>query len=355
MVLPMQPRNVVSIIIPVYNAEANLHDCLTSVLNQSYRNIEVILINDGSTDLSGEICDDYAKTDSRLKVIHQENSGPSYARNTGINRAVGDYVQFVDSDDWIEPTMTRKLVEAMNQNVRLIICGYTSISRNNDKTSFIPAIEGVYQKSEFMLHFGNLYKHILLPSPCNKLYDAALIRDYDIRFSESLTMGEDLLFNIDYLNHCHRINIIPDSLYNYRLASNNSLTRNFNKDLFQNQQTLYQDVREFLIKNNCYTSENKYYLNVIYANSIVNCLTNLFHQNSGLSSKQKRKQITTIISEDHVIQNSAYFNDSMQARLIGRLIEWKSTTGIYLFFMAKNSVRNRMYPLFRVLKNINHV
>lgn len=345
----MEQRNVVSIIIPIYNAELHLNKCLLSVLNQTYGNLEVILINDGSTDLSGEICDNYAKTDNRIRVIHQKNAGPSHARNTGIKMSVGEYIQFVDSDDWIEPDMTEKLVEAMVDHVQLVICGY----KNNADASFIPAINGVYQKPEFMLHFGNLYKHIIFPSPCNKLYRTAIIKEFAIRFSENMTMGEDLLFNMDYLKNCNRINIIPDQLYNYMISNNNSLTKSFNKNLFDNQQILFQNVRGFLMENNCYTGENKYYLKVIYANSIINCLTNVFHKNSDLSSKQKRKVIATIISEEYVIQNITYFKDSMQARLIGRLIQLRSTTGVYWFFRIKNSLSYRMHPLFIMLKNIN--
>ncbi len=178
-------NDIVSIIIPIYNAEDSLHNCIESILDQTYRQIELILVNDGSTDGSKDICDYYASLDWRLKVIHQQNAGPSSARNRGIESATGDYIQFVDADDYIKPLMTETLVQTMTENVQLVICGYQSIHFTGLQ-KYIPTITGIYQKNDFMQHIGLFYKDILLPSPCNKLYSAALINHFQLRFPENI-------------------------------------------------------------------------------------------------------------------------------------------------------------------------
>src|SRR5699024_6957900 len=116
-------QGLVSIIVPIYNAEDSLHNCIESVLEQTYPHIELILVNDGSTDLSKKICNHYVSLDERIKVIHQENAGPSSARNRGIEYAIGDYVQLVDADDDIKPNMTERVLQAMTHDLQLVICG----------------------------------------------------------------------------------------------------------------------------------------------------------------------------------------------------------------------------------------
>ncbi|WP_188454980.1 glycosyltransferase family 2 protein [Virgibacillus oceani] len=342
----------VSIIIPIYNAEPHLNHCITSVLTQTYPSIKVILINDGSIDNSGEICEAIANTDNRVKVIHQQNAGPSKARNTGIAAATGEYIQFVDADDWIDPNMTEKLVEGMRDNVQLVMCGYQLMDKSKPLQKYIPALKGIYTMEEFMQHFGELYKAILLPSPCNKLYKKEIIQDKKIRFREEFSIGEDLLFNMDYIQKCSHISIIRDQLYNYTF-NRHSLTNEFNQELFDNQQMLYQKVKGFLVKHNCYSGENQQSLHTIYANGVVNSLNNLFFKDSSLSSLEKKEQIAHIISNNVVRKNIAYFKDGMQARYIGRMIRYNAINGIYSFLSMKVFMKHKMNPLFRLLKRVN--
>src|SRR3712207_285037 len=123
----LEEKKLISVIVPVYNSEKYIGKCITSILGQSYENIEVILINDGSTDGSGRLCDEYAEKDKRIKVIHQPNTGPSAARNSGIRAAAGDFIQFVDGDDAIEPFMTETMAASMEENHQLVVCGYKTI------------------------------------------------------------------------------------------------------------------------------------------------------------------------------------------------------------------------------------
>ncbi|WP_454861525.1 glycosyltransferase family 2 protein [Peribacillus frigoritolerans] len=355
----MEFNNVVSIIVPVYNSEKHLIKCLNSILSQSYKNIEVLLVNDGSTDSSGRICEEFAKKDCRVKAIHQKNSGPSVARNNGIDAATGDYIQFVDSDDYIESNMTKKLIEAMNMNVQLVICGYTTININKDDSyvfseEHIPSVNGTRRIFEFMELFGDLYKNNFINSPCNKLYVTHLIKSFNIRFIDNLNMGEDLLFNLGYIKNCNSICIINAQLYNY-LSNNNSLTGSFKNDFFENQQMLFQRVREFLLDGNYYTENNKYYIEIAYTDMMISCLGNLFHKDSNLSSKQKRNLIYNIVYDDCLRKKIVYFKYSnVQKRFMGLLIKYKSIKGIYCYFKMKKILKIYFKPLFNLLKLVNN-
>ena len=136
-----------------------LKKSIDSIINQTYQNIEVILINDGSTDSSGKICEDYKLKDKRVKVIHKTNSGLSATRNVGIRASTGECIQFVDSDDYLEPNMTERLVMEFNDHVTYVICGYRALYKSYNESiviDFSCPFEGVYLKADFMLNFGSL-------------------------------------------------------------------------------------------------------------------------------------------------------------------------------------------------------
>jgi len=355
-------ENIVSIIVPVYNAEMYLRNCIDSILKQNYKNIEVILVNDGSTDNSRTICEQYAKKDNRIKVINQNNSGPSIARNVGINAATGRYIQFVDADDRLEPNMTKNLVEAMNksQSVQLVLCGYKSIyiSQDNNSTNKIvtPTNAGVYNFTDFVEFMGKLFSNGLINPLWNKLYDLETINKYNIRFIKDFNMGEDLLFNLEYIKFCNNFCIIKDELYNYLILNNNSLTSSFQNSYFENQQILFQKVREFLLEKESYSNDNKYFIETTYTRSIIRCINNLFHKNSNLSFKSQKEQIASIVIDKNTRKCIEYFNNgSIQKRFIGFLIKHKVVNGIYWFFKIKNELRYKMNPIFNFVKRLSNL
>ena len=340
---------------PVYNTEDYLDTCIKSILSQTYQDIELILINDGSTDNSGKICDKYAKQDKRIKVIHQNNSGPSVARNRGIDVSAGEYIQFVDADDHIDYKMTETLVEALSKNSQLVICGYRTI--NLYKENIFAGehryhIEGRYQQNEFMLMFGKLLGEQFINPLWNKMYIRDIVENLNLRFINNLNMGEDLLFNLEYIKACDNFIILKDLLYNY-IESSNSLTRNFKKGLFQNQQMLFKEIRKFLCEKN-YMEENRDFIESSYTDSIVGCLQNIFHEDSSLFPRVIKEYIYKIVCDDCVRKNIIYFKaGNIQKRVIGLLIKQKSVDGIYLFFKVKTFLRDQTNPLFKVLKKIN--
>lgn len=202
----------ISIIVPVYNVKAYLNTCFESIVNQTYQNIEIIVIDDGSTDESPAICDEWAKRDNRIKVIHKQNAGVSAARNTGIEIATGDYIGFVDSDDYIEPEMFEKLLENIVDNKsQLAVCGLfkdeAQIKADNCQcVASDAALAMLFNIADHPYFEGYVW---------NKLYDSKIIKVNTLCFDTSLKMSEDTLFNFKYLQYADKVSILNSSMYHY--------------------------------------------------------------------------------------------------------------------------------------------
>lgn len=219
----------VSIIVPVYKVETYLSRCLDSILNQTYTNIEIILIDDGSPDNSGKICDEYALKDKRIRVIHQENKGVSAARNAGLRLAEGEYIGFVDSDDYIEPDMYERMVNSYHKGRDLVMCGSYACNEDGVKSEKRPKKLYAYEKrcpNEALKSV--LYEHVTM-AVWSKLFRRNYIVSesgvLNVQFSEELSNYEDFVFICEYVNRCEgNLYFLPDRLYNYCYQSE-SLSR----------------------------------------------------------------------------------------------------------------------------------
>lgn len=214
----------VSVIVPIFNTGKYLSKCISSILNQTYKSIEIILIDDGSQDNSLEICKKYQSIDSRIQVIHEGNHGVSATRNLGIKRARGRYITFVDSDDYLDNCMIEKLMNSIRINkTNLSICGYFEF---NNKIGHTP------KKVDNNLLTGKINKdyHLFLSTlvsiagPTVKLYSKEIIDKYKILFDDDITNGEDQIFNFKYYTHVQNYSYVPECLYYYRKGNNNSLS-----------------------------------------------------------------------------------------------------------------------------------
>ncbi|WP_033542149.1 glycosyltransferase [Planococcus sp. CAU13] len=342
-------NKLVSFIVPVYNAEKYLEQCIDSILNQSHERIEVILVNDGSADRSGEICNAYKKKDGRIKVLHQDNAGPSVARNRGIEAATGEYIQFVDSDDYIAPHMTETLLETLKGGLQLVICGYQLVTREGQRVismeNFSFHRPGIYSKEEFLAHFGEIYQDYYVHYNWNKLYITDLIRQNGLRFDEEIIRGEDLFFNLQYLEHCRKIAIISDFLYYYTTSNNESITSTFRPDLFENQQLLLETTRGFLRRNGAYSGTNKDLIEKFYTVRIAACFSNLFHPDSTLSREETLEHIREIMGDQRVNQSVAYFEKGdSEKRRIGKWIRKKAVKQLYVYYYVKSEYKKRFGP-----------
>ena len=218
---------LISIIIPVYNAEKYIRKSLDSVLGQTYQKLEVILVNDGSTDQSGAICNEYAQKDSRVVVLHKENGGVSSARNAGLKRAKGNYIGFIDPDDWIDPYMFEELYQLIiDHNADISACGYVieDINGNILKQTAHSEVREFNRAATF--------NNILDPTGfqgyvCNKLFSAELIKKEDIVFNEDIHFGEDLLFCCDNFLKNQKFVYDPSPRYHYIYHDNNTTKATF--------------------------------------------------------------------------------------------------------------------------------
>lgn len=213
----------VTIIVPVYNAEKYLKACLDSIVSQIYRDIEILLVDDGSTDNSGIICDEYAVKDKRIKVFHNENKGVSYSRNLGINKATGKYLLFVDSDDVIEKEYVYELVKPTEEkNYDLVVCNRIDIFLPKNKKKEI-----VVNKELLSDNFQNDYYLLVenLKIISVKLYKKEIIDKYNIRFPIGISSSEDQRFNFLYFEHVKKYTYINKCLYKYFRRDNDSLSQ----------------------------------------------------------------------------------------------------------------------------------
>lgn len=218
----MKPQ--VSIIIPVYNAEVQLRRCISSVLLQQFEDFELILVDDGSKDSSGVICDEYAAKDSRVRVMHKANGGVSAARNDAIAAARGEYLQFLDSDDWITPDATRLLVScARNTGCDLVVADFYRVQGERVSRKGDIAKEGVLTREEYaayMMQNPALFYYGVL---WNKLYKRGIIVEHGLKMNEEIRYCEDFLFNLEYMCYAYTYCALQVPIY-YYVKTKNSLT-----------------------------------------------------------------------------------------------------------------------------------
>lgn len=240
----------VSIIVPVYNAESTLPRCIESILHQTCGDFELLLVDDGSRDSSGAICDRYAAQDSRIRVFHKENGGVSAARNLALDHARGSYLQFLDSDDWVSPDATRLLLRAVEEHgADLVISDFYRVV--GDRVSVKGDIEedGVLTREEYAQHMmenpADFYYGVLW----NKLYRRDLVEAHRLRMNEEISWCEDFLFNLEYIRRATRFYALHVPLYYYvktkgSLASQISLSKTVRMKLttFEYYNRLYREI-----------------------------------------------------------------------------------------------------------------
>lgn len=268
----MEEKGLISIIVPVYNVEKYIDRCMTMLLGQTYKNIEVILVDDGSPDGCPKLCDEYAKKDSRVKVVHKENGGLGLARNSGIDIATGEYIAFVDSDDYVTEDMCEKLLfAAMKYNADIVYGGIFY-----DENGVIKRRPGVQQPviwkddevKGFLLDLIAMKPEekqdtIIEVSVWKAIFRKKIFDDYNIRFvSEREFISEDIIFNIDYISKACAVVLIPDPVY-YYCTNPNSLSKTFRVDRFERTKIMYFEIKrklEGLYEQNTVTERSDRYL-----------------------------------------------------------------------------------------------
>ena len=240
-------NEMVSVIIPIYNTQKYLKRCMDSVIEQTYQNIEIILIDDGSSDNSLEICKKYQENDKRVYIISGKNCGVSHARNLGIDKAKGKYLYFVDSDDYLEKEAIEKmLIEYKMRNNQLVIAGYKEIENNLVKEKNWGKQEITNERAkELVLHENGVGGYLW-----NKLFVASLIKKNDIKFQEDISVWEDVLFVMQYLNQCDNVIIINDCIYAYCRREGSAVEHSLYNNKLYTQMTAMDRISKSVYLNN---------------------------------------------------------------------------------------------------------
>lgn len=241
---------LITVIVPVYNVEKYINACVDSLIDQTYKNIEIILVDDGSKDKSGAICDDYAASDTRIKVIHKQNEGLGFARNTGLKAAQGKFVTFIDSDDKADVDLIEKLVNGIREfDCDTCIGGFKRILENNtvcfeeryDKTLYKG--KDVYDKLFARMLGSAPDRHdAVRMSVWNVMYSMDIIRKHNIEFpSERIFISEDIIWDSEYYKYAKKASVISSTAYNYRITPG-SLTQKYKPDMLEKICVLYSEM-----------------------------------------------------------------------------------------------------------------
>lgn len=307
----------VSVIVPVYNVEKYLQRCITSLVNQTFGNIEILLVDDGSTDTSKDICEKNSLTDPRIKVLHKKNGGLSSARNYGLNQSIGDKIVFIDSDDWCERNFIEKLNNRMNEcDSEIVVCGYEIEYTNNnftvkkslDEESYYTGNEGIAE-AVFKLDSKGMFNVVW-----NKMYKKEIIVNYNLKFDLKGMPGEDLLFNCDYFKLISSVSFVNSSLLHYMRQDEETLVSKYRPELYEKvikfntaRKKLYSHLN--MLNNAVYKQCN---INKSVEN-IAACVPNLFRVNNKLNLKQKKKFVRELMEDgntnrlvDQFIPNNFY-------------------------------------------------
>lgn len=340
----MKPK--VSVIVPIYNVEQYIHRCLNSIINQTMKEIEIILIDDKSTDNSPQICDEYALKDRRIKVIHKsKNEGLGMTRNAGIEIATGKYITFCDSDDWIDQKFYEIMYhQAENENLDAVYSEFN--------TTYYPSFnvilkdETVYKSKkdieELMLDIigaepeykSNVKMQV---SVCKVIYKAELIKKYNIKFhSERELIAEDEIFNLDFLSKAQKVKYIPIQLYYYCLNSK-SLTHKYRKDLWEKQNSFFSYLNSNYQKK--FTNQNEF--NIRISRSILFSIRGVIEQEFIQKSTNKniKNQLQKIFNNKNIAQILKHypFNRMPFKHYISyNLIKYKKIQLLKLLFDIRN-------------------
>ena len=284
----------VSVVVPIYNVEQYLEKCIDSIINQTHNDLEIILVDDGSTDSSPSICDKWKEKDNRVVVIHKQNGGLSDARNAGMEKATGKYIMFEDSDDWLDLDIIKKSVERIEKdNSDLVIFGYKKVDEKGKDLGIFTFGNETYTNEEMS---SQLHKRILEMSfgyAWNKLYRLSILKKEGLRNDGSIIDREDLFFNLCLFKYVERISYLDSIGYNY-LQRNDSLLHNADLKRLNNVNKFYDNIIREEWSIGVYEKKIK---NMIFLHYLSDAFIKNIIWNNQLSKKEKIKKMNDIIKK----------------------------------------------------------
>lgn len=296
----------ISIIVPVYNVAQYLEQCIGCVFGQTFQDFEIIMVDDGSTDGSSELCDKIALTDSRIRVIHKANEGSGPTRTRGLIEAIGEYVAFADADDWFEPTMYQELyLLAQSTNADLVISAATSVFFDNNGKEIgkktINCNEILFMsKEECRNGIMELFPTTtIFDVPWNKLYRRQVAVDNNLEF-QRLRRCQDAVWNLDFYNHCSRVVSTSKAYYYYRENTQESTWLKFPKEYIDIQCFYFSHLRDILSSWGMYKGKIKQHYDTSFVLAIESCANMYDNPNWALNRAAKRDYVMRCMSRKEV-------------------------------------------------------
>lgn len=297
----------VSVVVPIYNVEKYLNKCIDTIVDQTYKNLEIILVDDGSKDNSGLLCDQWAEKDSRIKVIHKENGGLSSARNVGMENATGDYIMFEDSDDWLEPELIERSIECIQKDESdIVIFGYRKVDEMENDIGEFTFGKKVLTREQLTKQLHTRILEMSFGYAWNKLYNFQTIKDSGLRFDSTIIDREDLAFNMQLLSCVNKVNYLDFIGYNY-LQRNTSLLHNSDLGRLNNIETFCQKMSDIDLEDEG-MKRKVYNMNVLHYLS--DCMIKNILWNDELSKRQKKEWIKKIIQKCPEVDKLYYDKDN---------------------------------------------
>ena len=350
----MKEQPQVSIIVPVYNVENYIERCLNSLVNQTFKDIEIITINDGSTDKSLELINKYVKEDIRVSVIDLGDEGVSYCRNLGVEKANGKYIMFVDSDDWIDSNMIEAMYKKAEENkLDLVMCSYIREFKDHSKEKIFNLPEEIIYKEDKVKNellrklVGPIKEELSNPEMLDalgtvwgKLYRTDILKENKIKFVDLKEIGsaEDTLFNIFTFNYLSKVMFLNKPMYHYWRDNPKSVTSQYNPKLKEQRKVFFKYISDFIKENN-FGQVFKEALNNRICTSVLGLGLIECSKNNKISRINKIKNIKKIINEEYI--RNAYKN--LELKYFS--IHWR----IFYFFI-KNKMSFCSYLMLSIIE-----
>lgn len=336
----------VSVIMPIYNAEKYLTKSIESMLKQTLKEFELILVNDGSKDNSLMICQEFEAKDKRIKVVDKENEGACIARNTGIKLANGEYIQLVDADDYVENNMLEEQYNlAKKTNAEVVMCGmkYDVYKKNGQFEISESHYKDLILENQRDIKpiFMDLFDNLLFNYTHNKLYNTKFLKDNKLKFIEWLPIDQDTNFNIDVFKKLNGLTISSKSYYHYVKTFEETIVNRYHANKFKVRTFRYDRLKQMLIDWDIYDEENKRKLASMYIHHVIECFEIFNHKKCDLSLSKKKKEIEKILDTDQVKEcmNILDRTNSFYTNILFKYMKNKYVSGIYLITKTKKLIK----------------
>ncbi|MGL6098398.1 MAG: glycosyltransferase family 2 protein [Fusobacteriaceae bacterium] len=333
----------ITIIIPIYNGEKYIKKCLESITDQSYKNFEIICIDDGSTDRSNPICQEYTETESRMRLVTQKNSGPSSSRNCGIELARGKYLCFVDADDMVEKDYLEKLFEKIEDGYDLVTCGYRDYSQYGrvDLNDFYKK-NSSYHQDEFLEAIftgvgGTLW---------GKIFKKNLIMEYSIRLNQNIFMCEDQLFVLEYTLVSSKFSSLESILYNYNRLNEKSLSAKIDMNYYKNFKEYINCLEDILVRYRVEKSKIRLIIQSEIEKLIPNMILAIYIKDG---KNIDRIRALKTLGEDNLLKKDLDFKN-----FIIKNLKNKRYLTVHIYFLIKKNIKKtKNFVKFKILRRKN--